>query len=827
MSEYIIHGFNTDNDHTIFYMVNPDGSDVSGKSYIEFTDTSLDVSPLVYNGNFYCGNLETNDIFLIPQDSNEVGFGDRSNEKSYSPASRVTNFIIDETNAESNKLKPYLVFNDSLSSEGLKATKTDSSVFPMDRVWDVFNVDNASNQPIRHKSKYYTPDENGNVYCYDSGGLIWSNFLGDTINCRVSSYNDSVIAINQSGEIYSLDVETGNEDLIYDYTRRTDPITENPIVIQDTLYFVDRESSLISLDLQSNSENWITDFGQDSTWTNGGIVYNESNGDLYITSQDNYLYAINKDSGNVNWRYNLGDSAYNPTYYNGNIYSSTLEGTLFSIAQDGTKNWQYTPDSFGFNIKTSGSISIYAPTIVSYDSGLDNAESVGTRVTQEAMGAIYKDSSVSFSNFIFEKGIKLKLKDIVSNNYVKQEGVNISDTGDSKFSFISGNGVGTETPEITPSAMWVQTRSVSSQWQINLNSELITDQRFVTGGSSVQNGNLIKPEGSFLLNTKTEKKGAKNHWIDEINGSSSSTCCIRNGKVYLLYDNGTLYRYDLSDGNRDYEKSVQTNGEIAGPPVAVNGYLYYVIRRSSGWYVVQAEQSTGSTINSSLLSNPAGMLSVHNQRIVVGTRGGLKFFDESLNTLTTLGSDGAHMLIIENDTAFTQGQSSTDQEEEVITSWDLDSMAENWSKKISTGSSSYDLKTPLALGPENLYTAIEKDNESLLYAISRFNGEKQWENKVGDASLTPVGVNYFDDLAFITAEKVQDTFDGDETVYKGNAANRYTGETYDSFNSSTSGDFTGGGPYYNTLPFLKDSSYTGQDSLSVHGIYHNDNWNPW
>jgi len=70
-----------------------------------------------------------------------------------------------------------------------------------------------------------------------------------------------------------------------------------------------------------------------------------SNGNIFVGSNDGYLYALSK-TGELKWKFNAKTSVEaSPLYLDGNIYFGSLEGNFYCLnATSGEQKWKYTTD---------------------------------------------------------------------------------------------------------------------------------------------------------------------------------------------------------------------------------------------------------------------------------------------------------------------------------------------------------------------------------------------------------------------------------------------------------------------------------------------------
>jgi len=147
----------------------------------------------------------------------------------------------------------------------------------------------------------------------------------------------TLYAVTQMG-IYAINAQNGEIHWLYQPDAHT--MMSGPLVVADDLLYVGTSGSVAhpeksyccALDAEKGTERWRYRMGGYI----GAVIHNEG---IYVSSGDRYLYALEKNSGRLRWKYQGISPGHHPATIAENVlYINTDEAYARSLA-DGTVLW--------------------------------------------------------------------------------------------------------------------------------------------------------------------------------------------------------------------------------------------------------------------------------------------------------------------------------------------------------------------------------------------------------------------------------------------------------------------------------------------------------
>ena len=117
-----------------------------------------------------------------------------------------------------------------------------------------------------------------------------------------------------------------------------DYVRSSPAIVDGVVYFGSVDNYLYAVDADSGELRWRYETG-DSVDSSPAAV----DGVVYFGSVDNYLYAVDAASGELRWRYETGDSVdSSPAAVDGVVYFGSTDNYLYAVdAASGELRWRY------------------------------------------------------------------------------------------------------------------------------------------------------------------------------------------------------------------------------------------------------------------------------------------------------------------------------------------------------------------------------------------------------------------------------------------------------------------------------------------------------
>jgi outer membrane protein assembly factor BamB len=190
-------------------------------------------------------------------------------------------------------------------------------------------------QPMVDNNILYVGSLDHNLYALDAqtGVIQWSFKTGDSILNAPTISDGKIYLGSNDGNIYVIDAQTGMELLHFSIPSSPDQNSESgvygtPLVDSTTIYAVN--GSLVALDIHSGDVRW--QFSNPSPFDQ--IIGNPSVfGDSIITPTMDAIYAIDKATGEVIWKFSdiEGGVFFSPILENDEIYFGDSSGYLYIL----------------------------------------------------------------------------------------------------------------------------------------------------------------------------------------------------------------------------------------------------------------------------------------------------------------------------------------------------------------------------------------------------------------------------------------------------------------------------------------------------------------
>ena len=252
-----------------------------------------------------------------------------------------------------------------------------------------------------HGERLYVGDANGMLRCLDveCGSAIWKVELSDWVRSRPVVTSSGVAAASLDGKLHLIST-SGN--LLWSRTVSTHPIyadlaitdagaatSENTVAGTPAIVLTDSNLAALCVDLKGTvlwKKTLLDSFlGEDGNriytdQLSGGTFYQSKptayGGRLYFGTPSGFLFAVDADSGEEVWRFEMGAAiSVGPACADGRIFAGQQGGERFFYclsATDGSLLWKQTlPGGWVWGSATVDEGRVYIPTVSGYAVCLD------------------------------------------------------------------------------------------------------------------------------------------------------------------------------------------------------------------------------------------------------------------------------------------------------------------------------------------------------------------------------------------------------------------------------------------------------------------------
>lgn len=146
------------------------------------------------------------------------------------------------------------------------------------------------------------------------------------------------LAVGAASTIGVAGTSRGQQAVTIRWEFETDGAIEysSPTVVDGTVYIGSDDDFVYAVDAETGTQEWRTEVGP--TQRSSPMVVD---GVCFIGSKDAYLYALNAETGDVLWRYETGDMIRtSPTVVDATVYVGSNDEAIHAVdAETGTEHW--------------------------------------------------------------------------------------------------------------------------------------------------------------------------------------------------------------------------------------------------------------------------------------------------------------------------------------------------------------------------------------------------------------------------------------------------------------------------------------------------------
>ena len=201
-----------------------------------------------------------------------------------------------------------------------------------------------------HDGIVFFGSQDRNVYAVDcaSGKLKWKFTTGDIVPGTFLIKDGLVFAVSYDGNVYAIEEETGKEAW-----RITTPFAQTCVFEKDgILFFGYRGGIFYAYDIQLRKHLWEfkESYREISIWN--GCFWGEN---VYIGSFDGNVFALERRTGKVQWRFPVADFAYAPSAGPDGIYFGSRDLNVYKLdPKTGRMIWKFYAGGIAVPIESEG-----------------------------------------------------------------------------------------------------------------------------------------------------------------------------------------------------------------------------------------------------------------------------------------------------------------------------------------------------------------------------------------------------------------------------------------------------------------------------------------
>ena len=199
-------------------------------------------------------------------------------------------------------------------------------------VWSMVLTNGVEGGAAIDDGKLYFGSNNGNFYCVDvnSGREIWTFKLNSESLTRPVIQGRYVYHVTGNNTLYAFDKATGETLWVKTNSAKANMTVRGqtaPVYEKGILYLGFSDGVFAAINAQNGRELWSKRIGDDKKFNDVDATAVISNKCLLVSSFANSLYCLDKTSGTIRWRHDVG--GFNSVYLdNDKVYYSNVNSEI-------------------------------------------------------------------------------------------------------------------------------------------------------------------------------------------------------------------------------------------------------------------------------------------------------------------------------------------------------------------------------------------------------------------------------------------------------------------------------------------------------------------
>ena len=284
------------------------------------------------------------------------------------------------------------------------------------------------------KNNYFNPPNNiANVQYWNKKNILSKSrkLPRSDDESKIKFYDNSILSYDKKGTIYIYSLSSGNKSFEFNFYKKKFKKYKKKIYLEiynNQIIAADNLGYLYSLDIFTGKLIWAVNYGIPFR-SNLKIIENQ----LVLANQDNIIYSINLNTGKANWQFATSESKLKNNFqntlvideFNSSIIFFNTSGELYSINYKNQKiNWVLNfktsvKDSFSDLFSSSPLVTQNNNIIISTNNSIYNYNNTnGSKKWESPVSTDLKPIITKNNIFLFSKTNLLICLDIVSGEVV-------------------------------------------------------------------------------------------------------------------------------------------------------------------------------------------------------------------------------------------------------------------------------------------------------------------------------------------------------------------------------------------------------------------------
>jgi outer membrane protein assembly factor BamB len=209
----------------------------------------------------------------------------------------------------------------------------------------------------QNQNQFFTGDLSGDVVAVNAkGDVLWKKNVSKAITAGPTFLSNKLFVTTVEAKIFCLDAKNGK--IIWQSKLSSDALAA-PAATNDAVFVHTLDGGLSALNLEDGRQLWRVSTALPNITLRRGSTPVITGNHVIVGFANGKLFAVNKETGTVNWAYNISnpqgrsdlqritDISAEPIIVNGIVYAVSYQGNLVAIRlRDGEILWEKESSSY-------------------------------------------------------------------------------------------------------------------------------------------------------------------------------------------------------------------------------------------------------------------------------------------------------------------------------------------------------------------------------------------------------------------------------------------------------------------------------------------------